>query len=192
MPYLAIGENEDPSRVRICQLSSAASGDIIIEECDDPASEQEPPPRLRQLIFLAQLGTVQTEMRLSSSSSSNTSNKKRRPQQQQKSGSSGKIGDSAQALLPVDHGYLAFELHRIMVAGLSLLAPVLAAAATAAAATAEQALLSSTTSTQADNNNNDDNNNNNGNLRTLVLGLGGGALAMFLRRHFNAHVQVGW
>jgi len=143
VPYLAIGEDEDPSRVRICQLTSEASGDIIIEECDDPTSEEDPPQRLRQLIFLAQLGTVQTEMRLLKGSQSSTRT------------------ESGRQLEDVDHSYLGFELHRVMIAGLCLAAPALARDA-------------SNTSPR----------------NVTVLGLGGGSLVMFLRKHFNAHVKV--
>lgn len=171
VPYLAIGEDADPSRVRVSQLSSTASGDIIIEECDDPASESEPPQRVRQLIFLAQLGTVQTEMRLL-----------RAPQGKKKATDRG----SSAGLAAVDHSYLAFELHRMMVAGLSLVAPSLfgtregkaSGSDVVAAATAGGGGGDGQASTPSKH------------VKMTVLGLGGGALVMFLRKHFDAHVQV--
>ena len=166
VPYLAIGEDADPSRVRVSQVSSTASGDIIIEECDDPASESEPPQRVRQLIFLAQLGTVQTEMRLLQTLQGK------------------KKASGAATLEAVDHSYLAFELHRMMVAGLSLVAPSLFATQVGKASGSDAAVAggggvgdgqASTPSKH---------------VKMTVLGLGGGALVMFLRQHFDAHVQV--
>ncbi|KAG5180926.1 hypothetical protein JKP88DRAFT_270097 [Tribonema minus] len=191
VPIMAVDPNAGLGRPpRVAEEGTlACSGAYAVEEVEDEDSDV--PAVFRRLIFMASQGVIQTEIRLTRGAApaaaaaadggagSGAKGKKRKggkkgrrkgggkappPQASEvevgeENGASG--GDDA---LRIDPTYFCFDYHRCMVAGAAL-SPLLGAAAAAAAAAVAPTAPPPPP-------------------RALVIGLGGGALPLALRRFY--------
>ena len=190
IPFLALGGEDAacPCRV-VARGELGANGAYIVEEHDDGAEGAV----RRRLIFLDNQSVVQTEVRLApegslggpsptAGSSKQKSSKKKgsgkkkgakkeraRVDDESESAQGAESGDAPAPLLAVDNRFVCFAYHRAMIAGMSLVAPLLNAAVPVGS----------------------DPPSSPGDLpAALVIGLGGGALPTALAHFFSRSLRI--